>query len=149
MILYQMILTRYLKNSIGFSPLREQIFLTQLTIPNDFIPPNPNPPNLTLGITSPATVNTTIHNFTTKHSTDLDGISTYLLKSVSLGICTPLSHIFNLSINQGIFPTKLKKSRTVSIFKSGNPKYCNATTTDQSLCSHPFPKFLKKLSQFN
>jgi hypothetical protein len=111
--------------------------------PDDFLPPNPNPPTLTLGITSPATINSTIQNFTTKHSTDLDGISTHLLKSVSLAICTPLSHIFNLSINQGTFPTKLKKSRTVPIFKSGNPEICDNYRPISLLSS--FSKILEKL----
>jgi hypothetical protein len=40
-------------------------------------------------------------------------------------ICTPLAHIFNLSLNQGIFPSKLKTSRTVPIFKSGNSELCD------------------------
>jgi hypothetical protein len=93
--------------------------------PEDFIPPNPNPPDLDLGPTSPATIHTTIQNFTAKTSLDIDGISMYLLKSISGSICTPLSHIFNLSIQQGIFPDKLKISRTVPIFKSGNAELCD------------------------
>lgn len=75
--------------------------------PDDFIPPNPNPPELSLGLTSPATVHTTIQNFESKNSLDLDGISTSLLKAISIPISLPLSHIFNLSISNGIFPNKL------------------------------------------
>jgi hypothetical protein len=56
---------------------------------------------------------------------DSDGISSKLLKSIKNEICTPLAHIFNLSVNQGIFPKKLKKSRTVPIFKSGDPTLCD------------------------
>ncbi len=36
-----------------------------------------------------------------------------------------MAHIFNLSIQQGIFPTKLKVSRTVPIFKAGDPLLCD------------------------
>jgi hypothetical protein len=93
--------------------------------PTDFIPPNPTPPNLELGPTSPATVFETIKNFTSKTSIDIDGLSTQLLKQIAHVICVPLFHIFNLSINQGIFPCKFKISRTVPIFKSGNPELCD------------------------
>jgi hypothetical protein len=93
--------------------------------PDDFIPPNPNPPDLDLGPTSPATIHTTIQNFTPKTSPDIDGISMSLLKKISVNIFVPLSHIFNLSIQQGIFPDKLKISRTVPIFKSGNAELCD------------------------
>jgi hypothetical protein len=93
--------------------------------PDDFIPPNPNPPSLDLGLTSPATVSQTIRNFESKTSLDINGLSTKLLKYIASEISIPLSHIFNLSIRQGIFPDKFKISRTVSIFKSGNNDLCD------------------------
>ena len=70
-------------------------------------------------------VRNTISNFKSKTSQDIDGISNKLLKAISNEICTPLAHIFNLSLNQGIFPSKLKTSRTVPIFKSGNSELCD------------------------
>jgi hypothetical protein len=93
--------------------------------PDDFIPPNPNPPNLEFGRISPMVVKNTISNFKSKTSQDIDGISNKLLKAISNEICTPLAHIFNLSPNQGIFPSKLKASQTVPIFKSGNSELCD------------------------
>jgi hypothetical protein len=36
-----------------------------------------------------------------------------------------LAHIFNLSFEAGIFPSKLKINRTVPIFKSGDPSLCD------------------------
>jgi len=33
----------------------------------------------------------------------------------------PLAHIFNLSVSNGIFPSRLRISRTFPIFKSGDP----------------------------
>ncbi len=43
-----------------------------------------------------------------------------LVKNIIYEISTPLAHIFSLSINQGIFPNRLKTARVVLIFKSGN-----------------------------
>jgi hypothetical protein len=104
--------------------VRERVNNTNLE-PDDFIPPNPNPPSLDLGLTSPATVSQTIRNFESKTSLDINGLSTKLLKYIANEISIPLSHIFNLSIRQGIFPDKVKISRTVPIFKSGNNELCD------------------------
>jgi hypothetical protein len=52
-------------------------------------------------------------------------ISTKLLKVITNPISIPLVHIFNLSINTGIFPCKLKTSHTVPIFKEGNKELCD------------------------
>jgi potassium voltage-gated channel Eag-related subfamily H protein 8 len=93
--------------------------------PDDFIPPNPNPPELELGLTSPLSLLNIIKLFEPKSSVDLDGISMKLIKTIGPVIYTPLSHIFNCSIEQGIFPEKLKCSRTVPVFKSGNPTLCD------------------------
>ena len=67
-------------------------------------------PNLVLNI---------IKSLPAKNSLDLLGISTNLLKFVAYQIMVPLAHIFQLSIEQGIFPEKLKKSRVVPIYKTG------------------------------
>jgi len=56
---------------------------------------------------------------------DSDGLSTKLLKKIALEISGPLAHIFNLSLQQGVFPKSMKKSRTVPIFKNGNSKSCH------------------------
>jgi hypothetical protein len=93
--------------------------------PDDFIPPNPNPPNLEIGHTSPHTLLNIIKLFEPKTSLDLDGISMKMLKQIAPAICAPLSHIFNLSITHGIFPCKLKISRTVPIFKTGDTTSCD------------------------
>jgi hypothetical protein len=60
-----------------------------------------------------------------KSSCDADGISMKILKMVSLEISIPLTHIFNLSMSSGIFPSALKISRVVPIFKSGDPTLCD------------------------
>lgn len=60
-----------------------------------------------------------------KSSTDLDGISSKLLKSVRAEIESPLAHIFNLSLTTGVFPHKLKASKVVPIHKAGDKTNCD------------------------
>jgi hypothetical protein len=83
------------------------------------------PPNLEFHNIGPSQVVDIIKQFDNKTSPDLDGLSIALLKKVSLQISSPLAHIFNLSIQCGIFPEKLKVTRTVPIFKSGDPMSCD------------------------
>ncbi len=47
------------------------------------------------------------------------------IKEIAIEISTPLAHIFNISLSTGTFPNKLKESRTVPIFKAGNPEVCD------------------------
>jgi hypothetical protein len=49
----------------------------------------------------------------------------HLIKNVCYEIAVPLAHIFQLSIETGIFPDKFKASRVVPIFKQGDPKICD------------------------
>jgi hypothetical protein len=48
-----------------------------------------------------------------------------MLKFVKYELATPLVHLFNRSLVTGIFPSKLKTSRTVPIFKAGNKNLCD------------------------
>ncbi len=66
-----------------------------------------------------------IKSFPNKQSLDIDGISLKLLKFVRNEVSIPLAHIFNLSFESGIFPSKLKINRTVPIFKNGDPSLCD------------------------
>jgi hypothetical protein len=66
-----------------------------------------------------------IKSMLSKNSMDLDGISTNLIKTIATEISVPLAHIFNLSLTLGIFPSKLKTSRIVPIYKTGDPELCD------------------------
>jgi hypothetical protein len=70
-------------------------------------------------------VGNTIKNLVSKNSTDLDGISSKLLKAISYEIECPLAHIFSLSLSTGIFPEKLKSTRVIPIHKSGDTTNCD------------------------
>ena len=105
-------------NSIGETSIEPESFLK-----------NNNAPTHEFSLTSPGKIVDIIRGFQPKSSYDIDGISMKLLKTVAIEISTPLSHIFNLSIKNAIFPAQLKLSRIVPIHKSG--KQSSVITTDQ------------------
>jgi hypothetical protein len=111
----------------------------------DFLEERPEVPDLDLSGTSQAEIVEIIRSFISKNSSDLDGLSTKLLKFVALEISFPLCHIFNLSLNSGDFPSKLKKSRIVPIFKAGNSENCDNYRPISLLSS--LSKILEKIVQ--
>jgi len=104
--------------------ISDSIKKTDVT-PESYMPNLPNLQELEFNEIHAVLIRDIIKSFVTKGSLDSDGISTKLLKSISNEICEPLAHVFNLSVQQGIFPSKLKKSRTVPIFKAGDPSACD------------------------
>jgi len=89
--------------------------------PEDFLPIYEDLFPLEFYNITPNVVNDIIKSMQTKNSMDADGLSTKLLKEIKNEISFPLAHIFNLSVQKGVFPEGLKTSRTVPIFKSGDP----------------------------
>ena len=99
-------------------------------LPNSPIPPENyfipnNTDNLCLGTISPGEICDIIKASKSKVSTDIDGISMKLLKAVQIEISTPLAHIFNLSLKNGVFPSSLKSSKIIPLLKSGSPSSCD------------------------
>ena len=92
--------------------------------PEDYFIPN-NTHNLELGTISPGEVADIIKESKSKVSTDIDGLSMKLLKKVAIEISSPLAHIFNLSLKQGIFPSALKSSKVVPLHKAGPASCCD------------------------
>jgi hypothetical protein len=78
-----------------------------------------------LSNTTPDHVKKVIKSLAPKQSCDVFGTSTKMVKFIGNAIATPLSHIFNLSLNSGKFPSKLKQCRVIPIFKSGNAMECD------------------------
>ena len=60
-----------------------------------------------------------------KTSTGYDGLSNKLLKSLKPSILMPLAIIFNQSMTQGVFPTAMKESVVVPLFKSQSTEILN------------------------
>ena len=67
----------------------------------------------------------TTTNMKASTSEGYDNISTKLLKQTLKEVATPLAHIVNLSLSQGIFPNDMKLAKIVPIFKNGNTKLFN------------------------
>jgi hypothetical protein len=93
--------------------------------PEDFIHYDHVFPNLNLTNTTPEHVKKVIKSLAPKQSRDVSGTSTKLVKFIGNAIAEPLSHIFNLSLESGKFPSKLKQCRVIPIFKSGNVSECD------------------------
>ena len=93
--------------------------------PESYLEPPDNIPHMNLQNVTPEYVIKIVKQLAAKNSTDLDGVSSKMIKFVILEIAIPLSHIFNLSLASGNFPDKLKKSRVVPIYKSGNAMECD------------------------
>jgi len=91
----------------------------------------------------PILVGNTIKMMTSKCSTDLDGISSKLLKAIQYEIERPLAHIFGLSLANGIFPAQLKASRIIPIHKAGDP--LNVDNYRPISLVNAFSKILEKI----
>ena len=74
---------------------------------------------------SEVTVISIIDNMEAKTIVDSSGINMKMIKFLRYELAKPLAHLFNLSLNSGIFPSKLKISRTVPIFQSGDNTCCD------------------------
>jgi len=93
--------------------------------PEDYINYGRDIPDLNLGNTTPEYIVKITNALAGKNSLDIFGTSTKMVKFIIKQIAKPLSHIFNLSLQNGIFPDKLKQSRVVPIFKSGDYLECD------------------------
>ena len=63
-----------------------------------------------------------VNNAKSKTSKGHDGLDMCLVKKIIPYIVTPLKHIFNTSLQKGIFPDSMKKERVIPLFKSGDVK---------------------------
>ena len=67
-------------------------------------------------------VNRTILNLDQTKSIVPNSIPIKALKSLGLKVSQQLTKIINLSFTEGIFPSKLKIAKVISIFKKGDPE---------------------------
>jgi len=72
-----------------------------------------------------------------------DKISVKLLKNISVFISSPLAHIYNMSLSEGIFPTKFKLAIVKPLFKKGNKESMNNYRPISMTCN--FSKLLEKI----
>ena len=116
--------------------------------PTDYIPtPSVPTPPLRLDSISQHQIVDIITAMDSKSSTDANGISMKILKHIKYQISEPLSHLFTLSVATGVFPDKLKVSKTIPIFKAGEHTCCDNYRPISLLSS--ISKILEKVVAIN
>ena len=60
-----------------------------------------------------------VREYKPKKSTEYDGITMNIIKSVIKSISKPLVYICNLYFSSGIFPDDMKMSRVIPLYKAG------------------------------
>ena len=90
----------------------------------DFLPPPANN-SLFLAPVTPGEMLEVILNMNKGETQDVNDIPFKILKHVALDLLKPLTHIYNLTLEKGIFPDLLKTSKVIPIFKSGSPLDAN------------------------
>ena len=63
------------------------------------------------------TVASKINNMKENKSPGVDGISPKILKETVEQISTPLAHVFNMSLHEGIVPLEWKEANIIPLFK--------------------------------
>ena len=74
-----------------------------------------------LNPTNPTEIINITQSLKTSKSQGFDRISTFMLKEIIHPLTKPLTHIFNNSLSQGVFPDLLKIAKVNPIFKKDNP----------------------------
>ncbi len=93
--------------------------------PEDYVNYEREVPEMLLQNTTPEHVKKVIKQLKPKSSIDANGVSSKMIKFIGDEIANPLSHIFNISLNSGVFPARLKLCRVIPIFKSGDSLNCD------------------------
>ena len=68
-------------------------------------------------VVTPEVVANTINTMKENKSPGVDGIAAKILKETVGQICTPLAHVFNMSLQEGIVPLEWKEANIIPSFK--------------------------------
>ena len=71
-------------------------------------------------VVTPEVVANKINNMKENKSPGVDGIAPKILKETVEQICTPLAHLFNMSLQEGIVPFVWKEANIIPLFKKGS-----------------------------
>ena len=71
-------------------------------------------------VVTPEVVANKINNMKENKSPGVDGIAPKILKETVEQICTPLAHVFNMSLQEGIVPLEWKGANIIPLFKKGS-----------------------------
>ena len=86
----------------------------------DFLPPRKCPNSFFLRPIEPNEIIKTVKKFQNNKSPGYDEIDSSVLKQSVHLLAIPLCSIFNLSFEQGVFPSSLKVAKVIPIHKKGN-----------------------------
>ncbi|KAI5739932.1 hypothetical protein M8J77_025187 [Diaphorina citri] len=140
------IMNKYFKN-VGKN-VAETIERTNTLNVHDNHQTEQNVPNYRLSTfdpTTPTGVLKTLNKMKTNSAPGEDYLQTKILKNIIQYILTPLTHVFNLSLDKGHFPQCYKNSIIVPIHKKGNTKLLPNYRPISLLTT--FSKLLEKLVQ--
>ena len=71
-------------------------------------------------VVTPEVVVSKINNMKENKSPGVDGLSPKILKETVEQISTPLAHVFNMSLQEGIVPLEWKEANIIPLFKKGS-----------------------------
>ena len=71
-------------------------------------------------VVTPEVVANKINNMKENKSPGVDGIAPKILKETVEQMCTPLAHLFNMSLQEGIVPFEWKEANIIPLFKKGS-----------------------------
>ena len=86
---------------------------------------NQSKSSLFLSATSPWEIKKVLNEIPSKYSSGWDDIPSVVIKKSPDNVLVALSHIFNLSLNTGIFSNLFKKAKIIPIPKVRSPKALN------------------------
>ena len=101
-----------------FSSIAESV---RSKIPESDFLKNKNPNSFFLSPVTPGEVSKLIQSLSLSKSSGPNSIPTKILKVLSTEISIPLSLLVNLSFQTGVFPSVLKLSKVIPVFKKGSP----------------------------
>jgi len=102
------------KFNIHFASIGQAVADELLDAAQDF--PEPETNNLILNSLQPFQIIQAINLLKSKKSLDINGYSAYLIQKVAIEISLPFTHIYNLSVKDGVFPHSLKNQQNVLQF---------------------------------
>lgn len=99
--------------------------IANLDIPRRHSPPAELPNSFTMIPTDQFEINATIDSLKLLGSVGWDGISSKVIKQNKEYLISPLTHICNLALTTGIFPTAFKKAIIIPVYKAGDRTLIN------------------------
>ena len=112
---------------------------------------NPNEKTFSSYPTTPVEVESYLKNINTRKSVGPFSIPNRVLKEFNKVFAFPISHIFNLSLDSGVFPKKMKIAIVIPVYKKDDSLDCNKYRPISFLpnISKIFEKLIKdRLSKF-